>query len=547
VRFYNRALSAASVLALSAATPPPPPPPPNTPPAISDITNRVVFKNQFVDAAFTVSDGETPAGSLVVSGNSLNPTLVPNANLVLSGSGSNRTVRVIPATNQTGISTITVTVGDGTNSVSDTFTLTVQEPPPPPPPNTPPVIGVSASTNTVEDAPVTVAFTVGDTQTPAGSLGVIGVSSNTGLVPNANITHSGSGSNRTMTITPAANQSGSTAISVIVTDAGGLSATNNVVLTVTAFNDPPGISDITNRTTLKNQSVDVPFSVADVETAAGSLAVSGSSANTNLVRNTSFAFSGGGASRTVRVTPVTNSIGTAAITITVSDGTNSASDGFNLTVQDTAPPPPVAGLISRWKFDEAAGVTTLDSAGANPGTLVNSPARTAGTLGGALLFNGTNNYVNVPDSNTLDVSNRFSISLWFKPAQLLGAATGRKALLQKFAAYWLIMGFPTSDGKLAFVLNTGGQLVKSTTASWNANQWYHAVATYDGASMKLYVNGVLQGTTAATVLPTVNASPLQIGGDAQLKFWFPGAVDDVRLYRVPLSAAEALSLFQQLP
>ncbi len=551
MRFYNRSLSAASVQALSVATPPPPPPlpnaPPNAPPAISDITNRVVFKNQFVDAAFTVSDAETPAGSLVVSGNSLNTTLVPNANLAFIGGGASRTVRVIPATNQTGVAAITVTVSDGTNSVSDTFTLTVQEPPPPPPPNTPPVIGVIASTNTVEDAPVVVPFTVGDAQTPAGSLGVVAASANAAVVPNASIIHGGNGSNRTMTITPAANQSGSAAISIIVTDAGGLSATNNVVLTVTAFNDPPGISDITNRVTLKNQSIDVPFTVADVEADPGSLAVTGSSANTNLVRNTSLVFSGSGASRTVRVTPVTNQIGAAAITITVSDGTNSASDGFNLTVQDTAPPPPVAGLISRWKFDEATGPSALDSAGANPGTLVNGPARTAGTLGGALLFNGTNNYVNVPDSNTLDVSNRFSISLWFKPAQLLGAATGRKALLQKFAAYWLIMGFPTSDGKLAFVLNTGGQLVKSTTASWNANQWYHAVATYDGASMKLYVNGVLQGTTATAVALTTNTSPLQIGGDAQLKFWFPGAVDDVRLYGVPLSAAEALALFQQLP
>jgi hypothetical protein len=62
---------------------------------------------------------------LTVTASSGNPTLVPNANIVVSGSGVSRTVTVTPAANQTGTATITVTGGDGVSTASDTFVLTV--------------------------------------------------------------------------------------------------------------------------------------------------------------------------------------------------------------------------------------------------------------------------------------------------------------------------------------------------------------------------------------------------------------------------------------
>ena len=62
---------------------------------------------------------------LTVTASSGNPTLVPNANIVVSGSGVSRTVTVTPAANQTGTATITVTGGDGVSTASDTFVVTV--------------------------------------------------------------------------------------------------------------------------------------------------------------------------------------------------------------------------------------------------------------------------------------------------------------------------------------------------------------------------------------------------------------------------------------
>ena len=126
------------------------------------------------------------------------------------------------------------------------------------------------------------------------------------------------------------------------------------------------------------------------------------------------------------------------------------------------PPPPIsAPTISWWQFDEASGTTALDSASNNAGTLVNSPARVTGRFGNALQFNGVNQYVNVPSSATLNVSNRFSFTFWFRPTANFTAATGRKDLFKKFLSYWLLFNFPNNDGKLTFVLNSGSPATRS--------------------------------------------------------------------------------------
>src|SRR5439155_15113715 len=66
---------------------------PNTPPTISSIANQTISAGGSTGPlAFTVSDAQTPLTSLTVSASSSNPTLVPNANIVLGGSGGNRKI-----------------------------------------------------------------------------------------------------------------------------------------------------------------------------------------------------------------------------------------------------------------------------------------------------------------------------------------------------------------------------------------------------------------------------------------------------------------------
>jgi formylglycine-generating enzyme required for sulfatase activity len=98
--------------------------------------------------------------------------------------------------------------------------------------NTAPTISdIAAQTITAGNNTGALAFTVGDAQTAAGSLTVSGSSSNTTLVPNANIVFGGSGANRTVTVTPASSQTGTATITVTVSD-GSLSASDTFLLTV---------------------------------------------------------------------------------------------------------------------------------------------------------------------------------------------------------------------------------------------------------------------------------------------------------------------------
>ncbi len=98
-------------------------------------------------------------------------------------------------------------------------------------------------------------------------------------------------------------------------------------------NTSPTVSDIPSQSINVNSATNAEaFTVADVETSAAALTVSGTSSDQTLVPNTNITMGGSGASRTVTVTPATNQYGTCTITVTVSDGSVSASDTFTLTV-----------------------------------------------------------------------------------------------------------------------------------------------------------------------------------------------------------------------
>jgi subtilisin-like proprotein convertase family protein len=109
--------------------------PPPAAPTLSNIPDQSTSQNTPTPVIpVTVGDADTPVQTLTLTGASSNPTLVPTANIVFGGSGANRTVTVTPATGQSGLATLTVTVSDGSSKASDSFVLTVSSGPPPPPP-----------------------------------------------------------------------------------------------------------------------------------------------------------------------------------------------------------------------------------------------------------------------------------------------------------------------------------------------------------------------------------------------------------------------------
>jgi VCBS repeat-containing protein len=308
------------------------PPAENEPPtitAVADVTTTI--NTATAPISVTVADDTTAAGSITLTGASSNTTLVPSANIAITGTTGARTVVVTPAAGQTGTATITLTATD-TNGLTatETFFVTVNAAA-----NTSPTISDVANVTVNEDVaagPFNV--TVGDDLTAAGSLNLTATSSNTTLVPNANITLGGSGATRTVLVTPAAGASGTATITLTVTDANGLTATDTFTVTVNAVNDNPTISAVADVTTnINTQAGPLNVTIADQETAAGSLTLSATSNNQAVVADNGITLGGSAGARTVTVAPVTGATGTATITLTVSDGSGgTATETFVVTV-----------------------------------------------------------------------------------------------------------------------------------------------------------------------------------------------------------------------
>ncbi len=371
--------------------------PVNDPPVISTIGEQATNEDTASGViAFTVGDVETPAGGLSITATSSNQALVPNANLVVGGIVSNRTVTATPIANQSGTATITVTVSDGTNNVNSLFVLVVN------PVNDAPVISDIANQSTLEDTPTgAIVFTIGDVDNAAAGLMVSGLSSNPTLVPNASIQFGGSVSNRTVTITPVTNQTGTATITISVSD-GAATATDTFVLTVGATNDPPAISDILNQTINEGAVASVAFTVSDLETAAGSLTVTVSSSNPALVPSANLVTNGSGANRWLTITPLAGQSGAATITVTVNDGATTASDTFLLTVLSVNDAPTLAP-VGNVTINEDAPLQTVNLSGIGTGATneVQTLLISAVSSNPALVPNPAINYTSPAATGTL--------------------------------------------------------------------------------------------------------------------------------------------------
>ncbi len=341
--------------------------PVNDGPALTGVAAQVINEDGATAAlGLTVGDVETSALSLAMIGGSSNPALVPTNNIVFGGSGSDRTVTVTPAPDANGSATIFLTVGDGTNSTTTNFLLTVN-----PVNDAPTLTGVAEQTIAEDGATAALSFTVGDVETSALSLAMIGGSSNPALVPTNNIVLGGSGSSRTVVVTPAPDANGTAIIFLTVGD-GTNTTTTSFSLIVNPVNDAPALAGV------PAQSIDedgttgpLNVTVSDVETLAGNLTLSSVSSNPALVPTNNIVFGGGAGSRTVTLTPLANAYGTATITLTVKDGTNSTSTNFVLSVNPVNDAPTISVIEDQFiNEDTGAGplsfsIGDLESSAAN--------------------------------------------------------------------------------------------------------------------------------------------------------------------------------------
>lgn len=301
----------------------------NTPPTISNVADVTTDEDTATPVlGFTIGDAENTTASLTLSGTSSNPLLVPNANIVFSGTSANRSVIVTPAANQSGTATITLTVSDGGLTATDTFVLNV---------NGAPSISAIDDLAIDEDALIpAIDFEIGDDATPLGSLVLSAHSSNELLVPDGNIVFSGSGASRSVAISPLANANGTAIITLSVYD-GRVSSSQSFDLTVAPVDDAPTITSIADQTlSLNSGTGPISFNVDDVDDPVSSLEISVASSNISLVPLSGIVLSGSEGDRSVTITPSPFLSGSSTISITVSDGTLATSETFVVKVNGFA-------------------------------------------------------------------------------------------------------------------------------------------------------------------------------------------------------------------
>lgn len=212
-----------------------------------------------------------------------------------------------------------------------------------------------------------------------------------------------------------------------------------------------------------------------------------------------------------------------------------------------------AGLVGQWKFDEDIGTTTYDTSGnGKDGLLVNDTTRVIGSnciTGNCLSFNGSNNYASSSFSGTINIaSDDISVSVWVK----LSTMPSINPRIISFAqdannGYSLVAYGGSGYNSFVWEVKKNGSTygVGLLSAQYVSGQWYHLVGTFNNASNspKLYVNGILaSGGGGALSIPTV-FNTLFIGTKFTDSF-FPGSIDDARIYNRVLSANEVQSLYE---
>jgi hypothetical protein len=207
-----------------------------------------------------------------------------------------------------------------------------------------------------------------------------------------------------------------------------------------------------------------------------------------------------------------------------------------------------AGLAGWWKLDETEGAQAADAAGGHLGEVHGRPrwAPAQGRLGGALEFDGAENYVDCGDSPDFDFRDGLTISVWIKVRKF---DKPWQVIVTKGDHAWRLVRFQ-NEGRVIFypqgaktVAPARPHVVSKRTV--DDGQWHHVVATYDGQRAALYLDGQLEDAVTATGPLTQNAEPVLLGENPERRGrCFNGWMDDVRLYGYGLSEQEVQALYR---
>jgi hypothetical protein len=219
---------------------------------------------------------------------------------------------------------------------------------------------------------------------------------------------------------------------------------------------------------------------------------------------------------------------------------NRVLDGGEVAADKSAPiQTPSAGPVAAYSFDEGEGETVEDLTGNGHAATIEGATWARGRYGDGLQFDGENDCVTVPESSELDFSEEFTLESWVKPEGELHHDPIVFKEGEGFPSYALGIGIPHS-GKAEGVIGQEGKSHENvySSESIEADVWTHLALTYDGAKLRLYVNGELVATEAVENADSGSPGPLTIGCDALYGANFKGKIDEVKIYNRALGVGE---------
>lgn len=210
---------------------------------------------------------------------------------------------------------------------------------------------------------------------------------------------------------------------------------------------------------------------------------------------------------------------------------------IGLLVVFSSPNSSYGALVAHWSGDN----TAVDATGNGHDGVINGATFVSGVLGDAYSFDGINDSIIVPASTALEPV-PFSVSLWVKSAlenhlRLLIDSTHGAG-----QSGWALQ--INSANNLSFAYGNGSTFPELASAPGvlNDGEFHHLVATFDGSTMQMFIDGGLPATLAYTGVAAPSGRDIQIGNSPSLNRPLDGALDEIRIYNHVLSSAEIAAL-----
>lgn len=194
-----------------------------------------------------------------------------------------------------------------------------------------------------------------------------------------------------------------------------------------------------------------------------------------------------------------------------------------------------SAIVAEYHFDGNA----QDSSGNGNHGVISGATFVQGISGQALSFDGLDDYVNMGDNPSLRINGPYTVEAWvYSNQNNLGQIVSKSRLhdLRNYELLWLDEG--NGGPKIKFEFSINGVTYWTYSQLLKYKEWYYVAGVYDGAYMKLYVNGNQVAITPASGMVDVNTEPLTVGRRSDGIRFFNGIIDEVRIYNRALTTSE---------